>query len=677
MNALTRINQLMKAKGLADRSQFFVRIGDLPNDTCLVMQMHTLPEQPLHLHADYQIETIVVFNNAVEKHTLVGQTATIEMLYGGGLHPWHGVITGMSDNSTVGGHETYRLQIGSPLSLLKYHQHNRTFTHRDALSVALDVLQERLGHLCHISASAKPPEPAPFITQYHETDYDFIRRILAKEGIILHLSEHEDQTHIQLINSITETQEAETHITLPFIKNAGAVKDSDAISSIQQAWHNAPKQITLDEYNPDTLENLLSTHRNGQPGNAGEAEHWGLDYQTAEQGKALVERIAKNVQLRSNLIKMHTTARAIRPGNRISVTRHPELNGDYHVISVHFVADQTARTGGASSKAFETIVTAIPVAVDFVPNYHPASNNATLFTGHITEEIDDAGQYRFSYPFDHSEQEQSSPPTRMMQPFGGANHGMHFPLEKGTEVVVSALNGNLNKPLIMGALYNRNSPNVVTESNRHHNLIRTRAGHELLFNDTPEQESIQLNTPDNLNRLRLDATQSQNHIELHTEEGDLELFAGQNIRITTGKNSDLSVGEDHIVEIKNDQQLLTEEGDIGINAGADIQMTAGQNMHWQAHEGEATIIAKGNITLQNDGMRTDQTNDGNYEILVDNGDCLINASGQISLESDDMLTLTAGNSTFQLTGNNVIITGDDINITADTIAIRGGNAGNN
>lgn len=677
MNAITRINQIMQAKGLANRSQFFLRLADHSDDACLIMQMKTMPTASIHLHADYQIEIIVVFNTPVDTQAILGQSATLELLYGGGLHPWHGIVKSVADAPSVGEHRTHCLVISSPLGLLKNHQHNRTFAHRDALSVATEVLQERLGHLCHITTSATPPDTVPFITQYHETDYDFVRRILAKEGITLHLSERADQTHIQLINAISETQEAETHITLPFRRNSGAARDADAISAIATAWHNSPQRLALNDYNPNTLENLASTHRTETLGQAGEAEHWGLNYETQQQGNALAERLAQHAHWRNSAVEITTTARAVRPGNRLTVTQHPSLSGDYHVIGVHFSGDQSARAGSSKGKQFQSIVTAIPAATIFVPEYCPVSQNAQLFTAHITEEVNTEGHYRFRYPFDHADHPQTSPPTRMMQPFGGANHGMHFPLEEGTEVVVSALNGNLDRPLIMGALYNRNSPNVVTQTNRRQNLIRTRAGHEFLLDDSTDKEIIQLNTPENLNRLRLDATKDQNFVELHTEEGDMELYAGQNIRIDVGKNNDINVGGDHIVEIQGDQQLLTEEGDISVTAGANIQMTAADAMHWQAHQGEARITTGANLTLQNEGMRTDQTSGGNYELLVESGNCVLQASGDVSLESAETLTLVAGNSAFQLTGSDVVIKADTVDITAGTIAVRGDKVGNN
>ncbi len=51
----------------------------------------------------------------------------------------------------------------------------------------------------------------------------------------------------------------------------------------------------------------------------------------------------------------------------------------------------------------------------------------------------------------------------MMQPYGGKREGMHFPLRKGTEVLLAFIDGDPDRPVIAGAVPNPETPSVVTE----------------------------------------------------------------------------------------------------------------------------------------------------------------------------------------------------------------------
>lgn len=677
MNTIARTNQSMQARGLADRSRFFLHLADHADDTCLVTAVATQPNAGLQLHQDYRLDLSVVFKHPIDTLELSNTPATFQTLSGGSLVPLHGIIAEVHDAPPVGGHEAHRLVLTSALGLLKHQRHNRAFAHRDALSVARDVLTEQLSHLCHLDISADTPVTRKLITQYHETDYDFLRRILAREGIFIHLSERKDQTHIELTDDLKTTAEAEEVIALPYHHNTGAARDADHIADISKSWLRAPGRVLLNDDNPDTLADLRTHSSTDTLGSAGDAEHWGLNYETSDQGTALAERIARAHHWQNSVLDITTTFTSLRPGNRLTISQHPEHKGDFHVLSVSLSGDQTALSGGSGQQAFSCVARVIPADVDFVPEQIPIPGNASLFTARITHEVDTDGKYRFKYPFDHSDATESSPPTRLMQPFGGADHGMHFPLQEDTEVVVSALNGDLDRPVIMGALYNRNSPNPVNSQNARQNIIRTRSGHEFRLDDTEGREHIHLTTADHKNRLYLDNTTDQHLIELHTEEGDLELYAGQNMRFTSGKSSTLEVGSDHHVTVAGDQTLQTEEGSIVHEAGTDLTFTAGEAMHWRAEDGEVRLHSGADMTLSTDGQRFDHVQGGNLNLQVDDGDCVISAGGDVSINSEDTLTFTAGSCTLQLGGGDLTLEADNLEFTADSIAVKGSTVGNN
>jgi phage baseplate assembly protein gpV len=101
-----------------------------------------------------------------------------------------------------------------------------------------------------------------------------------------------------------------------------------------------------------------------------------------------------------------------------------------------------------------------------------------------------------------------SAPARMMMPNAGSKRGMYWMPEIGDEVVVGFEHGDSNAPIILGALYNSESPTPTQAKPSSDNNVRTivsRSGHEITFDDSPGAGKITLKTTDGRS-LTLDDT---------------------------------------------------------------------------------------------------------------------------------------------------------------------------
>ena len=101
-----------------------------------------------------------------------------------------------------------------------------------------------------------------------------------------------------------------------------------------------------------------------------------------------------------------------------------------------------------------------------------------------------------------------SAPARMMMPNAGNQRGMHLMPEVGDEVVVGFEGGDSNAPIILGALFNAESPTPDQAKPSNENNIRTlvsRTGHEVTFDDSPSAGKVTVKTKSGL-CLRLDET---------------------------------------------------------------------------------------------------------------------------------------------------------------------------
>ncbi len=93
-------------------------------------------------------------------------------------------------------------------------------------------------------------------------------------------------------------------------------------------------------------------------------------------------------------------------------------------------------------------------------------------------QIDELGRYKVRMMFDLSGRKNGEASTylRMSLPMAGENQGLNFPLQPGTEVLWSCFGGNPDEPVIIGALPNAKTGNVVTRQNTKENRIVTRSG---------------------------------------------------------------------------------------------------------------------------------------------------------------------------------------------------------
>ncbi len=109
-------------------------------------------------------------------------------------------------------------------------------------------------------------------------------------------------------------------------------------------------------------------------------------------------------------------------------------------------------------------------------------------------QLDDHGRYLVKIHFDESGagNGKASTRVRMMQPHGGNPESFHFPLRKGTEVMLTFEGGDPDRPLIAGVVPNLQNPTLVTAKNATKNILQTGAGNRLVIEDAAGKEYIHL-----------------------------------------------------------------------------------------------------------------------------------------------------------------------------------------
>jgi hypothetical protein len=162
-------------------------------------------------------------------------------------------------------------------------------------------------------------------------------------------------------------------------------------------------------------------------------------------------------------------------------------------------------------------------------------------------EVDDQGRYKIILPFDQSGNKdgKASRWVRMAQPYSGSDYGMHFPLHKGAEVLLTFVDGDPDRPIISGSIPNPDTTSPVTDANQTKSVVRDNYGNELVFDATPGDEHIRLQTPHNNSGLELGrsvniwTTSDDNSAKLGNQ---LEIAAGMKTEVFGGMATELKAG---------------------------------------------------------------------------------------------------------------------------------------
>ena len=108
--------------------------------------------------------------------------------------------------------------------------------------------------------------------------------------------------------------------------------------------------------------------------------------------------------------------------------------------------------------------------------------------------MDDKGRAKVKFHWDRAKTDDDKRTCwlRVAYPYAGSDHGFQFHPLVGDEVVVTFLEGDPDKPLITGVVYNGKNPPPLTPKDRIENIILTPYQHRLMFSD--REASITLNT---------------------------------------------------------------------------------------------------------------------------------------------------------------------------------------
>ena len=322
-----------------------------------------------------------------------------------------------------------------------------------------------------------------FVVQYKETDLAFITRLCEYYGITYYF-EHEGTCDKLVFVDVQSAFEV-------IADHALVTGDGDQIiKELKSNSRCVPASRAVTDYNPINPPLDLQQSVDVPGGFNGGVIDLMAKFKTQEQGTPLAGIRAEQTECHRVSLKGVSGCTAFRAGVVVPIADAPTLDDPTMLLtSVRHRLTQQAGLLGADDAIVpyentfrgtrgktqyrSQLVTPRPRVRGFVT----AFIEEYLANGQYAV-LDDRGRYWVRFAFDSAPHpSKHSLPIRMVQPHAGPGYGMHLPLKRGTEVMVAFLDGDVDRPVITGAVPNEHTQSPVNRSNYQINkLLKTETG---------------------------------------------------------------------------------------------------------------------------------------------------------------------------------------------------------
>jgi uncharacterized protein involved in type VI secretion and phage assembly len=195
-----------------------------------------------------------------------------------------------------------------------------------------------------------------------------------------------------------------------------------------------------------------------------------------------------------------------------------------------------------------------------------------IYIGIVKENYDKEklGRVRVEYPWRNEIDKTAW--ARVLSPMAGNKRGFYFIPEIGDEVLVAFEEGNVNKPYIIGSLWNgEDEPPELNNDNKNYiKKVKTKGGHELIFDDSEKNGKIQIKTRSGQTVLIDDSTGSEN-IEIKDNGGNMIKLNSKPPSVSIESGGSLMI-KANMIEIEAKTNMKLKAGAIMTVEGAMVKI---------------------------------------------------------------------------------------------------------
>ncbi len=601
---------------------------------------------------------------SLEFADIVGKSVTIRLDRGENEPRYfNGVVSRFAQSGMVGAYYGYTAQVVPWVWILTRTSDCRIFQDMTVPEIIKQVFADR-GFADFVDALKKTDYPKwEYCVQYRETDFNFISRLMEEEGIYYFFEHTEDKHFLVLADS------PESHLAFPGDESMKYLSDQPSqfdIGYIREWFMEQelqPGKYALTDYDFKTpTKDLSSNHEVERPNANSTFEMFDFPgaYEEIAEGKFYSQVRIEELQAQFAIIYGRTDIRGACTGCTFKLENHPREDQlkDYLITSATYHIENdamVASTGAGPATVYDCEFTAILAKTPFrsprlTPKPIVQGPQTAIVVGPKDQEIytDKYGRIKVHFHWDRHNKlnESASCWIRVAQIWAGSKWGsIHIP-RIGQEVMVEFLEGDPDRPIITGRVYNGDLmppydlPGNMTQSGIKSHSSKdagTEEFNEFRFEDLKGSEQIFLQA-----QRQLDIRVKADRFETIGNDRHLVVEKDKYEHIKNNRNELIDV--DHIEEIKNDRNLKVGGKEaVEITKSKSLKVTGAVIEEFKDCHSEVVTkdyyLKADNICIE--ALTNITIKVGQSYIAIESGGIKIGTTGTIETESTGDTTLKA------------------------------------
>jgi type VI secretion system secreted protein VgrG len=570
---------------------------------------------------EYELE-LLSDHHAIDFNQLLGNPMTVSLqLDATGSRYFHGLVSCCSQNIDAGQFASYQVTLRPWLWLLTRTSDCRIFQHLTIPQIIKQVFRD-LGFADFEDGLSGTYREWEYCVQYRESSFDFVSRLMEQEGIYYFFRHEKDRHVLVLADAYSAHEAAPGYESVPFFPPDGQHRERDHINGWQLMQQIQSGSIELNDYDfqrPGARIDVRSEEP--RPHTAGDYPLYDYPgtYVQSEDGEHYARTRLEAIQSLHERIELKGNARGLGSGHlfRMSGFSRQDQNREYLIVGARYrIIQESLETGSSSA---EQQYTSDLICIDAQQSFRPQpltvrpivqGPQTAKVVGASDQEIwtDQYGRVKVHFHWDRHDHsnENSSCWIRVSQAWAGKNWGsMQIP-RIGQEVIVSFLEGDPDRPIITGRVYNAEQA----------------VPYDLPANATQsgiKSRSSKGGTAANFNEIRMEDKKGAEQLYIHAErnqdivvEVDETHSVGHDRKKDIGNNETVTIGQDSIRAVKRHETVQV-GGAKAESVSTEYLIEAGEKIRMVCGNSVLELHANGEIKLSGTSFKVYASDKGDID----------------------------------------------------------------
>jgi len=590
----------------------------------------------------FRLDLLATAKNSITAKQLLKQPVTVSILSEDNkVRYFHGIVNRLSAGGREERFQHFHAEVVPWLWLLSQRSDCRIFQNKSVPEI-LKAVFDGAGFKDYKDNTKGDHIPLDCCTQYRETDFNFVSRLMEQDGIF-YFFEHDKDKHTLIFadDSSVFSNVPSPNETL-YEAEGGIGEREDVITHWTGEEEIRPGKYTLRDHNfqlpSKDLEvslgdgNLEMYDYPGEYAQRFNAPDSRLG-QVQSEGEKLDRIRLEEEELPGRVFEGSSSCRQFVSGHKFKLKKHFQSDGEYVLTSLSYSVGQNPDyISGRASAPYQNSFVCVKSDAKIRPRRltpkplvsGPQTAVVTVKSGEESF-LDKYGRVHVQFFWDRlgKKDENSSCWIRVSQPWAGASWGAHFWPRIGHEVVVQFLEGDPDRPLVTGSVYNAdNMPPYKLPDNYTRSGVITRSSkngasknfNEIRLEDKKGNEQVFMNAEKDMDvRVENDSREYVgNDLSLIVKANQKEKVEGDqssnvigNRNEKVGQNMSLQIGQS--LNEKTGMKFAHEAGqEIHLKAGMNVVIEAGMELTIKAsggfiNIGPAGVAIQGTMVLINSG----------------------------------------------------------------------------